>query len=474
MKKTILFITALLIIVLVRSCIFSSLNTLNTNKTISPTDKYTEILEDPTETVLTPPFYSEGFDGDLHNWEIVHYTNKNNNIYEEKTSSNLENGNLRFNINIPETYIYFFNTQYNYDDVRLDLTFTSYGKNLNYISLICRRDPYQGWYEFLVSGAGQIAVLRYSNVDDFILFDVGASRYMHPTGQENIITAMCKRDSLTLLVNGVEWRTFQDKTISRGQVGFSTGSEKIYPVDIIIHSFTVSRLPETTYSIANNEIAGLILPTNCTDWWDCASKTARPDDPRFYGWSGVSGHGGNLNDPWWQKRAWKNENEWRTGRATIIWNYLCQIKGCPSAKDLSVWLLWQEGSVLLDDERGTEIMVKAFKYKFTKDTYYMYKEIYEADGITMEDLSFFTPMFNPEDDGDIFSILDWKAMTDKPAPIYFRLVDQWWDDIPFPIIGENYGVVDHWWVEGEKTAGNWLIFYTAYNTDGFPVLTFGS
>jgi hypothetical protein len=474
-------IIKIIISILLVSLIASSCASSNLSTTISPINKSINTLEEPTEPTkptLTHPFYTEGLTN-LHNWEIIHYTKENKDIYEKETNTVLGNDTLEFNINIPETYIYYFNNQYNYDDVRIDVTLINNGADSNYQSVICRYDPYEGWYEFVVSSAGDAAILHYSNEKDFIIIGSGGIENINGKTSDthtNKITAICKGDALTLLVNDVEWRTFQDNSISRGRVGVSVGTKDAYPVNVVVDKFEVSSLPETTYTIANTKIKGLTVPIDCTDWWDCASKTKIPDDPRFSGWTRMGGISGNKDDPWALKIGWTNENEWREERTKIIWDYLCQIKGCPSEKDISTYLLYQEGSVLLDDEFGLEIMIKAFKFKFSTDSFIgLEDKVYTGDGITITDLSFFTPFFNPEDDGASFTEADWKMLTTKPAPIYIRQVEKWWDDEPYPICGINGEVVDHWWTRGEKPAtAGWILFYQAYDSSGHETIGFGS
>jgi hypothetical protein len=451
---------------------------LNYKSRYVPLAQDTVLATPTTSPVPVSPFYTEEFDALLPGWESIHFTNANNDKYESLTVMGIENGSLNINISLPKTYVYYMNNTYNYDNVKLEAEFTNSGVDSNYVSLVCRYDPYLGWYEFTVSNSGQVAILHYSKEKDFIVLGAGGAQNINNRDSDiktNKITAMCNDDMLTLLVNDVEWRTFRDDSIQRGRVGVSVGSENVYPVDTSINNFIVSAMPDTITTLANNTYPKIIPITDCKDWWDCASKTPMPDDPRFHGWARMGGVSGNQSDPWYQKRGWINENEWREERTRIIWDYLCQIHGCPSEKELSAYLLYQEGSVLLDDEYALEIMIKAFKFKFSTDNFIgLYDVVYSGDGITISDLSFFTPFFNPEDDGASFTEADWNMLTTKPAQIYIRQIDKWWDDEPYPICGTNNEVVEHWWTRGEKAAGNWVIYYEAYDSNGFIIMGFGS
>ncbi len=418
------------------------------------------------------PFYTDGFDKGISDWIQFHFTREEKKIFDKEAPIDTRSGSLQFNINIPKTYIYLFNNQFTYDDVQVEAQFVNHGKNTNYVSLVCRYDPYAGWYEFNVSNAGQVAILRYSNERDYVWIGAGGLESIKP-GINNLMI-QCQGDALSLFVNGVKWRTYHDGNYQRGAIGLSVGSENALPVNVEFSWIKISALPDTKAEPFISYQDELIKPI-CTDWWDCASKTPKPKNPIFSRWGKAGGSSGNLSDPWSYKQAWINENEWRTERTEIIWNYLCQIDGCPPVKDLSAYLLCQEGSILQDDQVGMEIMVKAFKYKFSTETFLgMHDMEYTGDGITISDLSFFTPFFNPEYDGVIFSDADWKALTTRPDPVYFEMVNKFWDDVPYPIVNRDGGIVDHWWVDGEKTAGNWLLYYTAHNASGFPILSFGS
>jgi hypothetical protein len=122
--------------------------------------------------------------------------------------------------------------------------------------------------------------------------------------------------------------------------------------------------------------------------------------------------------------------------------------GCPAAKDLAAWLLWQEGGWLynssifdprVNDWRnviaGRHAMVGIMAYLF-------------GDGnITATDLSTMTAFFNP-DSGGAFTSRDWAELmtSPPPPPDWFKEVDKYWDRGPYMHNGHR---VNRWWTTTE-------------------------
>ncbi len=204
----------------------------------------TEAPVEPTsEAVSVPdsPYYLDEFDGGLENWSEIYFTSENDTVFEDKTDVYTEDGGLRFDINLESTYIYLFNNLFEYEDVQIEVEAESLGKNTNYISLVCRYDPDLGWYEFNIAASGLVSILRYDNNDGYIIIGEGGSEAIHQGTDTNNFIARCKGDALTLTINGDEWRTFTDKTLKRGLIGVSAGSENVIPVKIVFNWMDVTQ-----------------------------------------------------------------------------------------------------------------------------------------------------------------------------------------------------------------------------------------
>jgi hypothetical protein len=198
------------------------------------TEAPVEAPEMVEETVAVPdsPWYLDEFDGGLDNWSEIYFTKEDEAVYDEETDVYIDEGGLRFDINIESTYIYLFNDLYEYEDVQIEVEAESLGRNTNYISLACRYDEDMGWYEFNIAASGLVSILRYDNEDGYVLIGEGGSEAIHQGTDTNNFIARCKGDRLTLIINGDEWRTFTDKTLKRGLIGVSAGSENVTPVKI--------------------------------------------------------------------------------------------------------------------------------------------------------------------------------------------------------------------------------------------------
>lgn len=219
------------------------------------------------------------------------------------------------------------------------------------------------------------------------------------------------------------------------------------------------------------EVQETQIPKTCTDWWSCAADTQIPDDPAFANWTRTI----PVSAYWWQKFTFRNAEEWRTERATILYNHLCEINGCPTVRDISAWLLWREsGGGLSEEPYSMEIIVKAIRHKFTTESYVGLGHVtYIGDGMTMADLSYFTSFINPQHDGQEFSADDWKILTRKPDQVYFDLVDYYWTDPPFPIVSKGGKIIDKWWKWGDVPPRSWKPFYTGLDVTGRKTLVFG-
>ncbi len=200
-----------------------------------PTEAPTIVL--PTETLAAPDFFTEEFDGDLSNWEYF-FTSGN----EEKTSFYTEDGKLKFYLNDKYIYLYLLYAPYTYKNTVLTAVVENRGYNDNNISLICRYDPQDGWYEFNVTSGGLYQILVYDKRDKhYKLIADGGSTAIHTGRDINEYAAVCNDRTLTLYINGVEARSVKENTyvLREGQVGISVSSFDSYPIEVEVESFKI-------------------------------------------------------------------------------------------------------------------------------------------------------------------------------------------------------------------------------------------
>jgi RHS repeat-associated protein len=203
---------------------------------------------------------------------------------------------------------------------------------------------------------------------------------------------------------------------------------------------------------ANPAMADPECDPNYRDKWTSPSRNLAPpwktysgDDPFSAGYDPDSD---SIPD-WGQDQS----EVWRQMRAERVWGWICSSggwwgSGCPSPKQLTAWLLWQEGGWLynpsvVDPNVNTWSNIVAGRRAMVGIMAYLF-----GDGnITAADLSTFTAFFNP-DSGSAFTNRDWAELTTSPPPPpdWFAEVDLYWDQGPYMDNGRR---VDRWWTSAE-------------------------
>lgn len=199
----------------------------------------------PTETVPaeepTPepqPFYTETFDGDLSNWSTV-VTNGD----EKRLKIYSQSGKMIFELGDPNSDLFAYSilNDFTYTDVRLDVVAVNRGVNDNNVSLICRYTS-GGWYEFNIGNDGFYTIYAYDSLIGYDPLFQGGSTAIKGGQSTNKYTAICKGNTLSLLINDQEVRTI---TVNRynypkGKIGLSVSSFQILPVKVEFESLVIS------------------------------------------------------------------------------------------------------------------------------------------------------------------------------------------------------------------------------------------
>ena len=71
----------------------------------------------------------------------------------DKVIVEAKGGKLHWDFDSEHVYYYLFYNAFEYEDVKIELRADNRGRNNN-ISLICRYDPDEGWYEFNIANNG--------------------------------------------------------------------------------------------------------------------------------------------------------------------------------------------------------------------------------------------------------------------------------------------------------------------------------
>ena len=222
-----------------------------------------EVVEEPVEEPMEEAaveeqsgseYYTDEFDGDTSSWYTwVVAGDKSQNFTQTKP------GTIVISLPSQETYAYFANEDYSYDDVYVEaqMTATVYGDNG--MALLCRISE-DGWYELRYHTTGQYAgsfqMYRY----DQILRDEGKNPYVNiMNGLErinsmdilngnktNIIALRCVGENITPIINGVPQTMpkevpITDDYLTSGQIGVGAMSFANGKVEVEIDYVSVEQ-----------------------------------------------------------------------------------------------------------------------------------------------------------------------------------------------------------------------------------------
>ncbi|PWH13530.1 MAG: hypothetical protein DDG59_14155 [Anaerolineae bacterium] len=182
-------------------------------------------------------YYTTEFE-DMSDWEYVVMQGNESGFNQEA-----RNGKFRVDILEPNTWVYFFNTTFIYQDVQLDTLVENLGQNTNYTGLFCRYSQ-DGWYEANILNTGEWYIYASDGSRLSLMFS-GASRVINTGKKTNTYTFICKGDELTLGINGVEIKRISTNTspfmpLREGKVGFFVSSTNVFPLRVEFDWFTAS------------------------------------------------------------------------------------------------------------------------------------------------------------------------------------------------------------------------------------------
>ena len=204
-------------------------------------------VQDPTDPPPTDPpvsneppvYYIEEFDAGLENYTYFVF----NGVDGGSEMVFLDNGNLSFNIDNRDTWVYVSYDPYLYGDVRIGLSAENRGVNSQRVSLICRLSS-DGWFEFNIGGDGLYEVYVFDTLtNNFHLIGNGGSNNIRLGRDTNIYIAECIGNQLALYVNDTLVNTFtipsDFRFMDEGQVGFAVSSFNSLPVVMNINWFGI-------------------------------------------------------------------------------------------------------------------------------------------------------------------------------------------------------------------------------------------
>jgi tetratricopeptide (TPR) repeat protein len=200
----------------------------------------------PTPINTAPPgvqgFYTEEFDGNIDAWNFFIKSGT-----ESEFSRAIDNGKLVVQISPEkggEPWAYLINNAFKSTDVQVEVVAINKGNNANGISLVCRFSD-SGWYEFRISSDGRYSIYAFGPGGTVLqggyeLLTAGSPAIQ--TGKaENVYTAICKGNELSLAINGSLVNTTAARyDFPEGSIGIGFSSPQNLPVDLEFESVKIS------------------------------------------------------------------------------------------------------------------------------------------------------------------------------------------------------------------------------------------
>jgi hypothetical protein len=189
-------------------------------------------------TPVAKDFYTEEFDGSLSDWGL-YFTSGDDNLAEVYT----DNDRLTFFLDGEDIYAYLMYESYYYTDVMVTAVVENRGFNNNNVSLVCRYDPEEGWYEYNIANNGLYDLLFYdANTGGYEFLANGGSTSINMGKAVNEYTMICEEENLILYVNGQETKRYAERkfALREGMIGISVSSFDVFPIEVDVLSLTIS------------------------------------------------------------------------------------------------------------------------------------------------------------------------------------------------------------------------------------------
>ena len=212
------------------------------------TIKPAEELVTPTSTSLAGgKYFQEDFNGDLSNWsQFVVNGSKvakggNAALVDKnfgKMTVGVSDGYLLFDLESAYQWVYTTFDPETYDDVRVEVSAENRGANVNNVSLICRYDPAEGWYEFNVANSGlyniYYAMVKPDKTVVYTRLANGGYNKIKTGKDTNDYQITCQAKTLTLTINGYDVKTYDDNqyALRKGKIGLSVASFNLLPAKV--------------------------------------------------------------------------------------------------------------------------------------------------------------------------------------------------------------------------------------------------
>jgi hypothetical protein len=206
------------------------------------------IQDTPTVPAAGGKYFQEDFNGDLGSWSqlIVNGSKAlksgGNPVQAPsafgKMTVGVTDGFLLFDLESPGQWIYTLYDPETYDDVKMDVSAENRGTNDNNVSLICRYDPTEGWYEFNIANSGlyniYYALVRTDKTVIYTRLADGGFNKIKTGKDTNEYSITCQGKTLSLSINTFLVKEYDDNqyVLKKGKIGLSVSSFNQLPAKV--------------------------------------------------------------------------------------------------------------------------------------------------------------------------------------------------------------------------------------------------
>jgi len=213
-----------------------------TSAPLQPTAPIEQPTQIPPTAITQSRFFTENFDTNVDNWSP--FVTKGQ---LGQANLSLDGGYYVFNLPEMQVWAYSIYTPEVYSDVRIDLVAENRGFNNNNVTLVCRYDKEDGWYEASIANNGLYWIYygkwdRGGTTASYALILNGGSYDIKTGKQTNTYAFICQGRTLTLGINGVEADSVEDNkhVLRDGNVGIGVSSFTVIPIRVDFDSVQIS------------------------------------------------------------------------------------------------------------------------------------------------------------------------------------------------------------------------------------------
>lgn len=192
----------------------------------------------PTDTPIPPRFFTDEFDTASPSWQFLQAGGLGT------SQETFENGALRIDIPVADTWYVGINNTYTYTNVVVSAKVSASATGS--IGLICRYEESTGWFEFNVDNGGNYSLLLGQwlapGIAKYIPVIADVNRNIPPGNVNAEISLSCQDNIISLFINNNLIRRLDvtNYGLTEGNIGISAAAYKDAPMSAIFEWIKVS------------------------------------------------------------------------------------------------------------------------------------------------------------------------------------------------------------------------------------------